>query len=159
MPHHNQLESTNPASSSIARRDLFTSLGVLAFIVVFALSGLAADANYRKFSRVLIAFLTYNTMLLTLYALLKTRTRSASASTKGHLPFWAFAAAACAAELASGWWRTNASASVVFTVAPVAALLVGGVHWFALRSWRQLRARIVSTNSATNTATPRRASS
>jgi hypothetical protein len=167
MTQNNQPETTHPTPWATARRDFpvsrdfLISLCVLAFIVVFALCGLAANANWRKFTRVLIAFLTYNALLLAFYALIKTRLRSASTTATSHLPFWAFAVAACAAELASGWWRTNASASTVLTVAPVAAFLVGGIHWLALRSWRRLRERIVSADSVApaGDVAPRRASS
>ena len=129
-----------------ARRDLAVSLVVLGFIIVLVLSGLAMDGNWRKFLRVLLAFLAYVTLLL---ALLRGGYRAAGAG--AHLPFWPFAVAAAVAELVSGWLRPGMSAGITFSVAPAAALLIGGVHWLALRAWRPLHERILSGRGAGHT--------
>jgi hypothetical protein len=50
-----------------ARRDFRLSLGVFALIVAAALCGLAFNANWPKFLRVLLAFSTYSTILLLLF--------------------------------------------------------------------------------------------
>ena len=119
-------------STNNSRRDFRLSLGVFAIIVASALCGLALDANWWKFLRVLLAFSTYSTILLLLLR----------RATPGPLPLWPFALAAGAAELASGWLRPDATALLSLSVAPIAALLIGGVHWLALRAWRPLHGRI-----------------
>ena len=125
-------------STNNSRRDLHLSLGVFALIVASALCGLALDANWRKFLRVLLAFSTYSTILLLLFR----------RETSGPLPLWPFALAAGAAELASGWLRPNATPLLSPSVAPVAALLIGGVHWLTLRAWRRLHGRITAPRHA-----------
>ena len=126
-------------STNNARRDFRLSLGVIALIVASALCGLAFNANWPKFLRVLLAFSTYSAVLL---LLLRRR------ATPDALPLWPFALAAGAAELASGWLRPNATALLSLSVAPAAALLVGGVHWLVLRAWRPLRGRIAAPRHA-----------
>ena len=125
-------------SASNPRRDFRLSLCVFALVVASALCGLALDANWWKFLRVLLAFSTYSTILL---LLLRRETR-------GPLPLWPFALAAGAAELASGWLRPNADALLSLRVAPAAALLIGGAHWLALRAWRRLHGRITAPRHA-----------
>lgn len=125
-------------STNNSRRDFRLSLGVFALIVASALCGLALDANWPKFLRVLLAFSTYSAVLLLLFR----------RETPGALPLWPFALAAAAAELASGWLRPNATALLSPSVAPAAALLIGGLHWLTLRAWRPLRARITSPGRA-----------
>jgi hypothetical protein len=125
-------------STNNSRRDFRLSLGVVALIVASALCGLAFNANWPKFLRVLLAFSTYSTILLLLFR----------RATPGALPLWPFALAAGAAELASGWLRPNATALLSLSVAPAAALLIGGAHWLALRSWRPLRGRIAAPRNA-----------
>lgn len=114
-------------------RDVMVSLAVLALIIVLALSRIALDENWRKVLRVSLAFLTYNAVLLALVRRV--------AKLSGRLPFWIFAAAAASAELVSGRLRVDSRASDLALV-PLAALLLGGVHWLSLRAWRSLRARI-----------------
>ena len=125
-------------STHNSRRDFRLSLGLFALIVASALCGLALDANWWKFLRVLLAFSTYSTLLLLLLR----------RATPGPLPLWPFALAAGAAELASGWLRPNATALLSLSVAPAAALLIGGVHWLTLRAWRPLHGRITATRRA-----------
>ena len=128
------LKNTTLPRQSFARRDLLVSLIFLALIFAFVLGVLALDANWRKFLRVLIAASTYLCVLLTR---LKVRGKVITAS--GGIPFWAFAVAAAAAELSSGWLRAGASVGVSLWVSLAAALLIGGVHWLGLRVWRPLR--------------------
>jgi hypothetical protein len=132
---------------SDARRDLLISLVLLGCVFLFVLGGLAWDENWRKFLRVLIGAALYVSILLALL-----RARSKSIKARDGLPLWAFAVAAAAAELASGWLRTNVSEGITFWLAPLAALLIGGVHWLALRSWRPLRQYITGSDSKSNAA-------
>lgn len=103
------------------RSDLIASLGLLALIMALALGGLALEGNGRKFLRVLLGFVTYAAILLGLF-------RGRASEARERLPFWPFALAGAAAELVSGWLRPFPSVRVVFATAPVAALLIGGVH-------------------------------
>ena len=115
------------------QQDVLVSLVLLALIIILALGRISLDENWRKVLRVSLAFLAYNAVLLALVG------RVARASVR--LPFWIFAAAAGLAELVSGWLRVNWRPSDL-ALAPLAALLLGGVHWLSLRAWRLLRARI-----------------
>jgi hypothetical protein len=118
-----------------ARRDLMVSVLLLALLFVAVLCGLAYEENWRKLLRVGLAASVYLTALL----LLTRRWRKVTAAP---LPFWPFAVAAAAAELSSGWLRTRVADGMTFWLAPAAAVLVGGLHWFALRHWRRLRERL-----------------
>jgi hypothetical protein len=123
-------------SRSRTRRDLFVSLALLGLIIVLALGGLAYDGNWRKFLRVSLALLTYISVLMFLTRL------ATSALKKPALPFWIFAFAAGAAEAASGWLRPDWRLSDTLVMPLAAALLIGGFHWFVLRTWRPVRRRI-----------------
>ena len=118
-----------------ARRDLLWSALLLALLFACVLCGLAYEENWHKLLRVGLASGVYLSALL----LLTRRWRE-----RGHapLPFWPFAVAAAAAELSSGWLRTRVAGGMTFWLAPAAAVLVGGLHWLALRHWRRLRERL-----------------
>ncbi|HEV2704840.1 MAG TPA: hypothetical protein VGV59_02890 [Pyrinomonadaceae bacterium] len=118
-------------------RDLSRSLITLALVFVVVLGGLAHDENWRKFSRVLIAASVY-LAILSAYARFRRRRAAPSAG----LAFTAFALAAASAELASGWLRTGTTSTLTLWLAPLAACLIGGLHWLALRTWRPLRSVI-----------------
>ena len=137
------MRTSTSSHASTARRDLLVSLGLFGLIVVVVLGGLAHDANWRKLLRIALAASTYVTVLL---ALLRLQMRAAKPDE--HLPFWAFAMAAGTAELASGWLRLGVPDRTTLWVAPLAALLIGGIHWLALRAWRQLRDEIMLGRSA-----------
>ncbi len=124
--------------------DFLVSMMLLGSILIFVLGGLAHDANWRKFTRISIASLTYSTILLTPLTKWSRDKRNAGTT----LPFWPFAIAALFAELASGWLRPGMRPAITFWVAPVAALLIGGVHWLALHKWRPLREQIVASKVA-----------
>jgi len=117
------------------------SLGLLGLIFALALGGLALEGNWRKFLRVLLAFGTYAAVLLGLL-----RVRGGGAPE--WLPFWPFALAGNAAELVSRWLLPFPGARAVLSTAPAAALLIGGVHWLALRTWRPLRGWITAGRDA-----------
>ncbi|HKS27530.1 MAG TPA: hypothetical protein VJS44_06905, partial [Pyrinomonadaceae bacterium] len=131
------LERKSVDEGAQLRRDLRVSLCLLALLLVFVLSGLAWDGNWQKLLRVLIGFSAYVLALLSaigIYGLMTKRRAS--------LPFAAFALAGAAAEISSGWLRPTARTAVDLTTALAAAILIGGAHWLALRSWRPLRERI-----------------
>jgi hypothetical protein len=124
-----------------ARRDLRLSALLLALLFAAVLCGLAAEENWRKLLRVGLASSLYLSALL----LLTRRWREGAAVP---LPFWPFALAAAAAELSSGWLRTRVAGGMTFWLAPAAAVLVGGLHWLALRHWRRLRERLTGHDAA-----------
>ena len=126
-----------------ARRDLTLSALLLALLFALVLCGLAYEENWRKLLRVGLASSVYLSALL----LLTRRWRKGTAAT---LPFWPFAVAAAAAELSSGWLRTRVADGITFWLAPAAAVLVGGLHWLALRHWRHLRERLTGFGSNAN---------
>jgi hypothetical protein len=117
-----------------ARRDLNLSALLLALLFAAVLCGLAHDENWRKLLRIGLAASVYLSALLLL-------TRRWRRGASAPLPFWPFAVAAAAAELSSGWLRTRVADGMTLWLAPAAALLVGGIHWLALRRWRRLRER------------------
>jgi hypothetical protein len=129
-------KSLHKSSTSNAHNDLAMSLCLLAVIITLALGRIALDANWLKCLRVSLAFCTYLGVVL---ALLR---RGRFINAAGQLSFWPFALAAALAELVSGWLRPGASVSMTLEMAITAALLVGGVHWLSLRSWRLLRDKI-----------------
>lgn len=135
----NEKVGTDAATRSTARRDFVLSLILMSLLGAFALSGLALDANWRKLARVSLGFSTYLCALLSLVRGLKLFEKG-----RAHIPFPVFAVAAAAAEMASGWLRPTARSTVDFAVALAAALLIGGAHWLALRTWRPLRKKVQS---------------
>ena len=124
-----------------ARRDLMSSVLLLALLFAAVLCGLAYEENWRKLLRIGLAASVYLSALL----LLTRRRRERAAAP---LPFWPFALAAAAAELSSGWLRTRVADGLTFWLAPAAAVLVGGLHWLALRRWRSLRERLTGHDAA-----------
>lgn len=119
-------------------RDLKASLCVLALIAAFVLSGLAWDENWRKLLRVLIGFIAYVTVLLSALGLYSLRRKR-----RASFPFWAFALSGAMAEAGSGWLRPTATTKLDILTVLLASILIGGVHWLALRYWRPLRERIM----------------
>lgn len=130
--------------ASMMRRDLKLSLCLLGCIILLALSRIALQANWIKCLRVLLAFSVYSLVLIALQ--LKRSKRDSRAGVP--LPFWHFALAAATAEFFSGWLRPDARPDTELLMIPTAALLVGGFHWLALKSWRPLRERIVKGRNA-----------
>lgn len=124
---------------SAPRGDLIVSIGVIGLIVTLAVSQLALAGNWPKVFRVSLAFLTYSAVLL-IFARYVTK----FAEEKIRLPFWIFAVAGAAAEIASGWLRPDWILSDTLTLPLAAAVLIGGSHWLALIAWRPLRERILS---------------
>jgi hypothetical protein len=129
--------SAVPAAAPTARDELLASVGLLCAVVLFALAGLGSDGNWPKVLRVGAAAAAYLTVLLSL-ALRRDAGRP--------LPWWTFAAAGAAAGGASAAVRAlmgpapagNAAAGAVVAAAG-AALLLGTVHWAALRHWHTRR--------------------
>lgn len=130
--------------AKMMRRDLKMSLCLLGCIILLALSRIALQANWIKCIRVLLAFSVYSLVLIALQLKRGEKENSAVVS----LPFWHFAMAAATAELLSGWLRPDARLDTELLMIPTAALLVGGIHWLALRTWRPVRERIVKGRNA-----------
>ncbi len=120
-----------------ARRDFRASLCLVGFVTVAVLCGLAHDENWRKFLRISIASAVYVSALSALWGVVPRRGRAG-------LPFRAYAVAAAAAELSSGWLRPGVPAGTTVWVAAVAAVLLGGFHWLALARWRPFRESLLS---------------
>jgi hypothetical protein len=118
------------------RSDLLASLALLACVVLIALAGLALDGNWPKVARVSAAAATYVVVLLVLAG------RRAQAGGMHRLPYYPFALAGALAGIVSGLMQRVPSTRLVLGVALAAALLLGGLHWMALRSWRGVRARV-----------------
>lgn len=108
------------------RYNLILSLAAIGLIIALGVIQLGLQGNWPKVLRVSAAFLAYSTFLLYL----------ARWSPRALLPFYMFAIAAGAAELCSGWLRPDWRASDSFTMPLIAALLLGGFHWFVLRVWQ-----------------------
>ena len=104
---------------------LRASLLVLAAIVAVALIGLGFAGNWPKVLRVALASGTYAALLLAF-------TRKRAEPVLG-----AFVAAGAAAGLVSGIVRTTTSPGVIVAGSLGAALLLGPLHWWALRTWRR----------------------
>lgn len=124
------------ADGGRARREFLLSLCLLGFVGTWALGVLALGGNWRKFARVGIGFLTYVGVLL---AWPRVDGRGAGGGRPG---FPAFACAGACAELASGWLRPGVPAGLTLHLAPLAGLLIGGLHHLALRARRPPRERI-----------------
>jgi hypothetical protein len=120
-----------------ARRDLLASVALLGLVVALALIGLALDGNWPKVIRVACAAAAYVTILLSL----------ASRGAEPARYVW-FAAAGAAAGLVSGMLRPVPDLAPVLTVTIAASLLLGGVHWAAVRFWRRLPGAMKHTRSA-----------
>jgi hypothetical protein len=103
---------------------LATSLLLLGAVLAVALGGLMLAGNYLKVLRVALAAGAYVALLLAL-----TRGREG-------LSVWRFVAAGAVAGLVSGVARTSVSFAVVAAGIAGAGLLVGPLHWWALRTWR-----------------------
>jgi len=123
---------------SVSRRDLLVSIGVLGLIICLALSRLALQGNWEKVLRVSLAFVAYSGVLLSLAVY-----TFKSVADRVRAPLWIFSVAGAAAELASGWLRPDWRLSDTLVLPLLAAVLVGGLHWIALISWRPLRQRVL----------------
>jgi hypothetical protein len=111
---------------------LRASLAVLALIVAIALIGLGAAGNWPKVLRVAAAAVTYAVVLLLL-----SRGRAA------HHPR-VFVAAGAVAGAVSGLARPTTSVGLVAASMLGAALLLGPMHWWALRNWERQAQRTTS---------------
>jgi hypothetical protein len=111
------------------RRDLVASLAVLGAVLVIALSALAYNGNWPKFARVLASAVAYACVVLL-------------ASRGGRRAYWQFAVAGAAAGMVSGLVRPELQPRLIVVGALLSAVLLGGSHWLALRSWRGVRAAV-----------------
>lgn len=137
-------ERKNQNDGGTRARDLMVSLGLLALLLAFVLAGLAWEENWQKLLRVLIGFVAYVLVLLSAFGLYRLIMKRGAG-----LPFAAFALAGAAAEISSGWLRPTAKTALDLSTALAAAILIGGLHWLALRLRRPLRERITKSNEST----------
>ena len=117
------------------RGSLEASLLLMGAVVVLAIGGLAVDGNWPKVARVATAFLTYVVVLLA--------ARGAQDGEVEGIPYRAFALAGGACGLASGLVRPEVRSAVVVAGVLAGALLLGGIHWVALRGWRRLHSMTI----------------
>lgn len=122
------------------RRDLTWSLALISVVVLFALIGLASDRNWPKVLRVGVSFAVYASVLLAL-----ARFQSQRLSARNSVPFAWFVLAAASAGIVSGLVRPQFRLDVLVAGTIASALLLGSVHWFALRTWEKLFDRTVRT--------------
>ena len=120
-------------SSHSSQRDLLLSLVLITVVVVFALVGLAIDRNWPKLLRVSLSYATYAGMLLALV-----RAHSASLGGSKSVPYAWFVSAGALAGVVSGIVRADFRIDVLVAGTIAAAVLLAGVHCFALRHWRRL---------------------
>ena len=111
------------------RSDLLASLAVVGAVLVVALSGLAYDGNWPKFARVLASAVAYACVVLV-------------ALRGGRRAYWQFALAGTAAGMVSGLLRPELHPRLIVAGALLGAVLLGGLHWLALLSWRRVRAAV-----------------
>jgi hypothetical protein len=110
--------------------DLRLSLALLAAVLLIALVTLALQGTWPKVLRVAAAGTAYCAVLLA----------AARGDPRRYAPF---AAAGAACGLVSGVVRPAVDPRVVAVQLVAGALLLGGFHWFALRTWRALRGRLM----------------
>ena len=105
------------------------SLLLLGAVVILALAGLAIEGNWPKVARVATAFLTYTVVLLV--------ARGPWRGGGEDVPFRDFAAAGAGCGLVSGLVREEVHAAVVIAGTLAGSLLLGGLHYLALRGRRR----------------------
>jgi hypothetical protein len=108
------------------------TLMVLAAIVLFASIGLALDGNWPKLVRVTLAAVAYLGPLAAW---------SSYPFPRDTPPWWLFAGAGGLAGLVSGLLQPVFSLAVILMQIAGASLLLGTVHWLALRYGRAVRQR------------------
>jgi hypothetical protein len=118
------------------RRDLAISLGILTFVIAFAITGLAFDGNWPKILRVGASFAAYCTVLCGFLII----DRSARPR------FIWFMVAGAVTGMVSGLVRPQIHVATVMAQALAGATLIAGAHWLALAHWRRVRARIQTTS-------------
>ena len=124
------------AHSSAISGEVRVSLAIITAVVLLALAGLVADGNWPKVERVAASFAAYAATVLIARHLERPKQDVPS--------FWVFALAGAVAGVVSGLVRDEVRASTVAVGAIAAGLLLGGVHWLALRFWRRLRSALTS---------------
>jgi hypothetical protein len=113
-----------------SRNPLRFSLFILAAIVLIAVSGLALNGNWPKVLRVSSAAAAYLGVLsLWLRSITPTHPQ----------PWWPFACAGGLAGAISGFLQPSFSYPVLLTSAAGGAILLGTVHWIAVRHAGGLR--------------------
>ena len=111
------------------------SLLIVTVIVLIAATGLALNSNWPKVLRVTLAAAAY-------LGALAAWSRSTAATDEP--PWWPFAGAGGLAGLVSGILQPLFSIAVLMTQFVAGALLLGTVHWLALRYGRALRNRLAA---------------
>lgn len=113
---------TDEATTQRYAAGLLPSLMVLGVVVAFALVGLASAENWPKVLRVTAAAVTYCVVLLAL------------CRRQPDLRIGAFITAGAAAGVVSGLTRPSISLAVMAAGMLGAGLLLGPLHWLAIRS-------------------------
>jgi hypothetical protein len=142
-------ESTSESGAKVLRSDFALTMWLLGLIIALALGRIALDGNWQKMLRVSLAFVTYSGVLLFLF---QSAARKSCSIIRP--PFRMFALAGALAELVSGWLRPDWRASDLLAMTPAAALLIGGLHWLVLRTWRPLRTSILTGRESASNSTP-----
>jgi hypothetical protein len=117
-------------------KEVGVSLAILTTVVLLALTGLAIDDNWPKVQRVSASFVAYvGTFVIG---------RRFGHPSRSVPSFWVFALAGCVGGIVSGLVREEIETYTVVAGAFAAGFLLGGMHWFALKFWRQLRSALIS---------------
>ena len=121
-------------SSETRRADMKASILLVGGVVLLAMTGLGMDGNWPKVARVVTAFLTY---VVVLFAVRGARDGGED------VPFRDFAVAGGSCGLVSGLVREEVQTAVVAAGILAGSLLLGGLHWLVLRSWRRLHSMAI----------------
>jgi hypothetical protein len=111
-----------------ARADLLFSLAVLGGLLLFAAVGLAFQHNWPKIARILLVYVAYASLLV----------RPAWTGLRGSVGFSRMVAAAAVAGFVNGVARPQTTLALTAASTVLAATLLAGVHWLALRNARRL---------------------
>jgi len=113
------------------------SLWLLALFTALAVAGLMLDGDRQTALRLGLAAALYFTVLLGWILV-----RGPRQNDPTPVPPAPFVASGCAAGLLSGLVRPGLDVAVVAVQMAGAGLLLGGVHWFAVRVWGRVSTRI-----------------
>jgi hypothetical protein len=123
-------ETTTPDRSRArdAARDLTFSLALIGGLILFAAVGLALEHNWPKAARIALAYVTYASVLLS----------PRNLGVRSPVGFSRMALAAAAAGFVNGVVRPQTTLQLIAASTLLAATLLAGTHWLALRNARRL---------------------